>query len=259
MSKHDTSKDKSDSNKHIEKSTLVAIAGITAFVIISYLGYDLLKSTVAPCESILEQSAVQLKTDLKLLGSGTEIKLGREKVQELTAQAQLAGVNLKGCCIVLKMGKINADEFLKCQGAIQDYKSQVQVISQQINKAVSAQKSGDTEQFKDAVESIEKKIEEGTRQSKDFKARVLKGKLRLQTILTEGADPLESCFSVYHAKQDIDGNRVKINRSCTTTASFTLDAGRYYVYAKAGNSSVSEEFDVKPGQLINLRLLLTAR
>ncbi|RKZ93607.1 MAG: hypothetical protein DRQ43_07970, partial [Gammaproteobacteria bacterium] len=85
------------------------------------------------------------------------------------------------------------------------------------------------------------------------------GKLRLQAALSEGAEPLESCFNVYHAKQDIDGNRVKVNRSCTTTARFTLDAGRYYVYATAGNSSVSEEFDVKPGQLISLRLLLTTR
>jgi len=42
MSKHDPSKDKLDSKKYIEKSTLVAIAGITAFVIIFYLGYDLL-------------------------------------------------------------------------------------------------------------------------------------------------------------------------------------------------------------------------
>ncbi len=251
MNTPDSTSDKATSTKRINKNTLVAIVGITAFTGIAYLGYDLLKPVVTPCGAILEQSAVQLETKLDLLGSGTEIKLGREKIQELTSQAQLAAVNLKGCCIVLKMGKVNADEFLQCQGAVNKYESQVQVVSQQIDKAVSAQESGDEEQFKAAVESIEQKIKEGSHRSKEIKTSVLKGSLRLRAALAEGADPLESCFYIYHAKQDIDGKRVKVNDHCTTTARFTLDAGRYYVYAKSGNSSVTKEFEVMPGQLIN--------
>ena len=82
------------------------------------------------------------------------------------------------------------------------------------------------------------------------------GKFRLQSTLAEGGDPLHTCFAVYHPEQDLDGNRVRVNEVCTTTAKFTLNAGRYFVEAVVGDARTSQEFELQPGQLINQSLLL---
>ena len=52
-------------------------------------------------------------------------------------------------------------------------------------------------------------------------------------------------------EQDLDGNRKRVERSCTTTARFTLNQGRYYVWAETGNATAAAEFDIEPGGLVN--------
>jgi len=84
------------------------------------------------------------------------------------------------------------------------------------------------------------------------------GRLRLQAALAEDAEPVEACFTVYHWAQDLDGKREKVTYSCTKTADFTLDAGKYFVHTYAGNASADQEFEVTPGQLINTTINLEA-
>ncbi len=83
------------------------------------------------------------------------------------------------------------------------------------------------------------------------------GEFRLQARLAEGGEPQTAWFHVYHAKQDLDGKRKRVTYSNpTTTAKFTLNAGRYFVEAVVEDARTSQEFDLQPGQLINQSLLL---
>jgi len=82
------------------------------------------------------------------------------------------------------------------------------------------------------------------------------GQLRLQAALVPGGEPVHTCFIVYHAGQDIDGNRKEVRRDCTTTVRWTLDAGRYFVRAQAGEATASEEITIEPGAFINRQWLL---
>ena len=231
------------------KSKLIAITGITAFVVVAYLTYDLIKPNIAPCNSILEQTSVRLETKLNLLGSGTELKLGRQQIQELSAQAQLAGVTLKACCIVLDMTEGENQGFQECQAAVSDYQDSARQVTESVDAAIKAQKTGDEQSFDAAVSNIKETIRSGAEKAGQLNQILLTGTLRMQAVLTEGSDPIETLFDVYHAAQDIDGNRVHVNSQRTTTARYTLNAGRYFVHVTAGNASATGEFEVIPGQL----------
>jgi tetratricopeptide (TPR) repeat protein len=82
------------------------------------------------------------------------------------------------------------------------------------------------------------------------------GKFRLQATLDQGSDPVNSCFHIFHAAQDLEGKRKKITYDCTTTAHYTLNAGRYYIFAKSGEAEAAQELEVKPGELIDHSLTL---
>jgi len=249
-----------NTNKSSAKSRLTAITGITAFVVVAYLGYDIIKDTTAPpCNSILEQTSVQLETKLNLLGSGTELNLGRRQIQELSAQAQLAGVTLKACCIVLDMTKGENQGFQVCQAAVSGYQDSARKVVEIVDVAIKAQEAGDEQSFNAAVSNIRETLSNGVARVQQINQTLLTGELRLQAVLTEGADPIAALFDVYHAAQDIDGNRVRVTYQNTTTARFTLNTGRYFVYVTAGNASADGEFEVMPGQMTNDKLLLATQ
>ena len=235
------------------RSTLVAITGIIAFVVIAYLTWDLLRPAVAPCESILEQTSVQLQTKLELLGAGTELKLGRSKVQELTEKAQLAAVNLKGCCIVMSMSKLDSKEFLQCKSAIDDFEDRAQDLEDQVEATAAAKKAGNEAAFEHAVLQLEKALTKEAAESKRVSDNVPPGELRLQAVLFETGEnkPVEACFDIYHAAQDIEGKRVKVDRRCGTTGRISLKPGRYYVYSWYGNATTSTELDVVSDETTN--------
>jgi hypothetical protein len=67
---------------------------------------------------------------------------------------------------------------------------------------------------------------------------------------------VNSCFHIFHAAQDLEGKRKKITYDCTTTAHYTLNAGRYYIFAKSGEAEAAQELEVKPGELIDHSLTL---
>ncbi len=240
-------------------SKLIAITGITAFVVVAYLAYDIIKPTTAPCNSILEQTSVRLETKLNLLGSSTELNLGRQQIQELGAQAQLAGVTLKACCIVLEMTKGENQGFQECQAAVSDYQDSARQVVEDVDVAIKAQEAGDEQKFDAAVSNIRETLRVGAERAQQMNQSLPTGELRMQTVLTEGTDPIGARFDVYHAAQDIDGKRVHVAYQNTTTARFTLNAGRYFVYVTAGNASANGEFDVTPGQMTNQKLLLATQ
>lgn len=79
------------------------------------------------------------------------------------------------------------------------------------------------------------------------------GEMRLQAVLSEAGKPIQTCFYIYYSEQDLDGNRKRLTYQCTTTANFTLEAGNYFIVATedGGQASINQEFELKPGELIN--------
>ncbi|KAA0231103.1 hypothetical protein EDS67_03375 [candidate division KSB1 bacterium] len=109
-----------------------------------YLGYDLVKPMLtSPCESIFQQTAVSLKSDLEIVESKGALFIGREKIQDLAERAQMAALNLKTCCILSESGKLNAEEFLECKGDVERYQRQMENIAQQVDAAQQARQAGD--------------------------------------------------------------------------------------------------------------------
>jgi hypothetical protein len=84
------------------------------------------------------------------------------------------------------------------------------------------------------------------------------GYLRLRAALTEGGEPVDSCFAVYTAERDKLGNRRKINDGCGAFSQFLLPAGRYYVWARAGDATVDTELAVLANQLTDQAVNLNA-
>ena len=65
----------------------------------------------SPCDRIFEQTAPQLKVNLKIIENAGAFAVSREKVQSLSASAQKVGLHLKTCCSVLKAGKLDPGQF----------------------------------------------------------------------------------------------------------------------------------------------------
>lgn len=103
-------------------------AALGAFAVL-YLGYDLLKGKVSPCESIFQQASAGLTTKIEFLKAKGEIKLGPSKVAELDERAQMAALSLKTCCTVLDAGRINPEQFLECKAKTRTYDAKIEDIA----------------------------------------------------------------------------------------------------------------------------------
>lgn len=103
-------------------------AALGAFAVL-YLGYDLLKGKVSPCESIFQQASAGLTTKIEFLKAKGEIKLGPSKVAELDERAQMAALSLKTCCTVLDAGRINPEQFLECKAKTRTYDARIEDIA----------------------------------------------------------------------------------------------------------------------------------
>ena len=107
-----------------------------AFMAIVYLGYDLAKGELAPCESIFQQTSVGLKTSIKFLKTEGELQIGREQLTDLDERAQMAALNLKTCCTVLDAGRLDPEQFLQCKGKVRAYESRIGDIVDLVRTAV---------------------------------------------------------------------------------------------------------------------------
>ena len=115
------------------------LAGVTAalavFAVI-YLGYDLVKGKVSPCETIFQQASAGLTTKIEFLKAKGEIKLGASKVVELDERAQMAALSLKTCCTVLDAGRINPEQFLTCKSKARAYDERIEDIAAIVRAAL---------------------------------------------------------------------------------------------------------------------------
>jgi hypothetical protein len=63
--------------------------------------------------------------DAEIFKTKGEIFIGKEKVQELTSSSQKVGQRLKTCCVVLRSGQLNPDQFQRCVETAQNYEAVV--------------------------------------------------------------------------------------------------------------------------------------
>lgn len=106
----------------------VVFAGLASMMVF-YLGYDLVKTRMSPCESIFRQTAVALSTKLKFLKAEGELEIGHDKMAELSERAQMTALNLKTCCTVLDAGRLNPEQFITCKAKARHYETRVDEIA----------------------------------------------------------------------------------------------------------------------------------
>jgi hypothetical protein len=116
----------------------VPLVGVTAalgLIGATYFTYDIAKGAVSPCDSIFQEASVGLTTKIKFLKAEGELKLGREKVTELSERAQMTALSLKTCCIVLDAGRVNPEQFLECRSKAREYDTRVENVVSTIRTA----------------------------------------------------------------------------------------------------------------------------
>jgi hypothetical protein len=113
-----------------------ATGAALALMAIVYLGYDLAKGTLSPCESIFQETALGLSTRISFLRTEGELQIGREKLTDLDERAQMAALNLKTCCTVLDAGRLDPEQFLQCKGSARAYEARLEDIAELVRKAV---------------------------------------------------------------------------------------------------------------------------
>lgn len=119
-------------------SQVVVVTGSLVAMALLYLGYDLLRTKLTPCESIFQQTSVGLATKVSFLKTEGELKIGREQLTELDERAQMTAINLKTCCTVLDAGRLDPEQFLQCKANARDYEARVEAIVALVHKAMRA-------------------------------------------------------------------------------------------------------------------------
>ncbi len=154
------------------KRSAIIVAGLVAVIVVAYLGYDLLKGVVSPCETIYEQTSIRLGTKLEILQTKGELHVGRKKIQDLTEAAQMTALNLKTCCIVLDAGSVDSNQFLQCKNAAQSYEAKVDTVISNVKEASNVREAGDTTAYQETVRQIKEALEEARQASQALKNEV---------------------------------------------------------------------------------------
>lgn len=132
---------------------LAGVTGALSFIAVLYFGYDLAKGNVSPCESIFQQTTVGLSTKIKFLKAEGELKLGPEKVAELSERAQMTALDLKTCCTVLDAGRINPEQFLSCKSKARSYDARIDDVVTLLKAALPVASGSAAPQLATAVEA----------------------------------------------------------------------------------------------------------
>jgi len=117
-------------------SSISAMGAALALIAVVYLGYDLAKGRLSPCEAVYRQTSVGLKTRISFLKTEGEVQIGREQLVDLDERAQMAALNLKTCCTVLDAGRLDPEQFLQCKGSARAYEAQLADIADLVRTAV---------------------------------------------------------------------------------------------------------------------------
>ncbi len=96
-----------------------------------------MKGEQAPCDSIFQQTALNLSTKIAFLETEGEVALGRTAVADLSERAQMAALNLKTCCTVLERGRIDPEGFLECKANARAYEDRLTHLTGLVETALA--------------------------------------------------------------------------------------------------------------------------
>ncbi len=134
---------------------IIILGGAVIILVVVFMAYNLLQTGLSsPCETIFEQTSMQIGLKIKHLGSGGELVLGKDKVQELSDRAQETALNLKACCIVLDSGKVDSSQFLECKNKAVTYEENLDSLVAHIEEAATAKKENRTAEYDAKIRQI---------------------------------------------------------------------------------------------------------
>jgi len=142
----------------MKKTSKYVVIAIVVVVII-YLGYDLIKPHLYPCESIFQQTTTKLGGDLETIQSKGSLFIGQQKIQELTERSQMLALNLKTCCTLSYQEILTSEEFLSCKNNTENYQQNLQLVVDRINEAEEAREEGNSRLVSEKVRDINSIIE----------------------------------------------------------------------------------------------------
>ncbi|GGB05517.1 hypothetical protein [Puia dinghuensis] len=139
----------------MKKTYLVIPATILSLVIIFLLYKYITRPEPDSCDTIFQQTAVQLTSSLQILKQTGEISVGEKKIQDLTEAAQIVALNLKTCCIMNMKHQISSEDFLKCQQIGDKYNQQVNDLANNVNIIEQAKRKGDSSSVNQTLTTVD--------------------------------------------------------------------------------------------------------
>lgn len=103
-------------------------------VIIAYLGYDLLKPSLSPCESIFQQTTTRISGNLETIQTKGGLVIGATRIQKLTERSQMLALNLKTCCTLADQEILSSEEFLACKNNADTYIEKMDAIAETVKE-----------------------------------------------------------------------------------------------------------------------------
>lgn len=207
------------------------LTGITvalSFVAVLYFGYDLAKGKVSPCESIFQQTTVGLSTKIKFLKAEGELKLGPEKVADLSERAQMTALDLKTCCTVLDAGRIDPEQFLSCKSKARSYDARIDDVVA-IVKAALASGAGSASAAP-AQPQLAAAVEAARAVSQDFNQHVVKVAAEQQLKTLQAAPSAHVTVDAMEREPNDDGlnaNLVELSKQVKAAIETRADADVY--------------------------------
>lgn len=215
----------------------LVLAALAAMAVI-YLGYDLAKGRLSPCEGIFQETSIGLSTHIKVLRAEAALEIGRETLTELDERAQMAALNLKTCCTVLDAGRLDPEQFLQCKARARAYDAEVEDIVAIVRTAVgeaarsAAPAAADAAPAaKDAAPAaraaIESKVERAREVSRTFNKEVVEVR-REQALQSLAAMPVEHVEVTAEEREPNDSplatNVVELGKWVTASIGAASDA-----------------------------------
>ncbi|HKZ97703.1 MAG TPA: hypothetical protein VJ045_12065 [Hyphomicrobiaceae bacterium] len=225
-------------------SPLGAVSGTLAAMALIYLGYDLVKGRLSPCESIFRETSVGLSTRVRFLRAEGELEIGRTALTELDERGQMAALNLKTCCTVLDAGRIDPEQFLTCKAKARDYEARVEDIVALVRTTMKdgaarapAAEPAKAEQPRAAVvASLNEKVEAARSTSRDFNREVVEVR-RAQALATLEAMPAAHVEVAAQEREPNDDplstNIVELDKWVTGSIGAAKDSD-YYAFTTPG-------------------------
>ena len=212
------------------KKTLLIIPATLVILVLAYLTYDFLKTSA--CDTIFQQTAVSLRSKLKVITQEGEIFIGRQKLQDLSERSQNLALTLKTCCILRDTGNATAEEFLTCKGTAEQYEKHIEKVVIHIDEAQLAKQQGKADLVNEQVSQIDATLYLAEANSKRFREQVTQLSGRAPASETKKGS------SKAGSEQEPNNTAVEANRfPMGITVSGEISSGEDKDYFKITNTS----------------------